>query len=158
MKWYDIVVLYLSNRCLRQFRYRQYIPSPPPNVDTLDADDEWIVYDASMMDITCLAVFATTPYDMVADYLDWYYRVSHPRLVPPPRGEVRQVSDPVYNKGPSDPRLSFISHEMHRYLHCHEAEEDDYDFVKVFRALRVAQDGPVPQGGPITNAGMNDDD
>lgn len=103
-------------------------------------------------------VFTTTPYDVVPDYLDWYYRVSHPRLVPPPRGKVGHVSIPIYDEISSDPRLSFISHELHRYLHCHKAEEDDDDFVEVFQALCVAQGGLVPQGGPVPHAGEDDDD
>lgn len=37
LKWYDII-LYLSDRCLRQFGYRQYIPPQPPDVDTFDMD------------------------------------------------------------------------------------------------------------------------
>lgn len=95
---------------------------------------------------------------MYVDYLDWYYRVSHPRLVPLPRGEVRQVSVPVYDKGPSDPRLLFISDELHRSLHRHEEEDDDDDFTEVFRALHVTQDGLVPQDGPVPRVDEDDDD
>ncbi|XP_058772053.1 protein MAIN-LIKE 1-like [Vicia villosa] len=40
LKWYGTVVLYLSDRCPRQFGYRQYILIAPPNVDTLDVDVE----------------------------------------------------------------------------------------------------------------------
>ncbi|KAI5400919.1 hypothetical protein KIW84_065674 [Lathyrus oleraceus] len=63
-----------------------------------------------------------------------------------------------YDKGPSDMAISFISHELHCYLHCHEVEEDDDDFVEVFRALCVAQDGSVPQRGPVPNVGEDNHD
>ncbi|XP_050889989.1 protein MAIN-LIKE 1-like [Lathyrus oleraceus] len=128
LKWYDTIVLYLSDRCLRQFGYRQYILPPPPDVDTLDVDVEWITYHASMMDVIRLTVSAATSYDVAVDYLDWYYMVSHPRLVPPPRREMRQVLVHAYDERPSDLRLSFISHELCCDLYRHEAEEDDNEF------------------------------
>ncbi|XP_050888683.1 uncharacterized protein LOC127093823 [Lathyrus oleraceus] len=96
LKWYDTVVLYLSGRCMRHFGYRQYIPLPHPDSDTLDVDFEWIAYHVSMIELICPTIFATASYDVVDDYLDWYYRVSHPHLVPPHRGEVRHVLIPIY--------------------------------------------------------------
>lgn len=90
-KWYDTIVLYLPDRCMRQFKYRQYIPPPPPDSETHDVDFEWISYHVSVMEVNRPTILATTPYDVDTDYLDWYYRVSHPRLAPPPQGKVRQV-------------------------------------------------------------------
>lgn len=110
------------------------------------------------MDVVRPTFFATTPYDVVTDYLDWHHWVSQPRLVPPHRGEVRQVPTLVYDERLSFSWLSFISCELRRYLHRLEAEEDHNDFVEVFRALRIAQEGSLPQGGPITNSGTVDDD
>ena len=56
---------------------------------------------------------------------------------------------PVYAEGPEDERLAYISCELHRYLQRHGANEEDDEFIEIFRSLRVAQDGPLPQGGPI---------
>lgn len=143
LKLYGTVVIYLSDRCFRQFRYRKYIPFLPLDVDTLDVDFEGITYHVSVMEVICSDIFAETPCDVVVDYLDWYYKVSHPRLVPPPWGKVRHVTIPDYDTGPSYSRLLHISHELRRYLHHHEAEEDDDYFVEVFQALRIARDGSV---------------
>ncbi|XP_058722288.1 protein MAIN-LIKE 1-like [Vicia villosa] len=83
LKWYGTVVLYLPDRCMRQFGYRQYIPIAPPNVDTLDVDVEWATY-------------------------------------------------------------------MQSVLQCHQARPEDEQFLEIFRALRLAQGGPLPREGPIT--------
>ena len=64
--------------------------------------------------------------------------MSHPRLKPPCSREVREALIPVYDEGTSSMRLLFISHELHQYLHRHEADEDENDFAEVFRALHVA--------------------
>ncbi|XP_058746915.1 protein MAIN-LIKE 1-like [Vicia villosa] len=141
--------------CLRQFGYRQYILTAPPNVDTLDVDVEWATYMQSVLQVTRShddprAAFATMPYETDDDYLPWYYMVSHPRLRAPQDDEPMEVPVPVYDEGPSDPRLSYISHELHHYLQRHQAVPEDEQFLEIFRALRLAQDGPLPREGPIT--------
>lgn len=134
---------------MRQFGYRKYIPRSPPDSDTLDVDIERIGYHESVMDVINLTVSTTTPYDMDVGYLDWYYRVSHPCLVPSRREEVGEVLVPIYDEGSSNTSLSFISHELHRYLHHLEADEEDDDFVEICRVLRIAQRELVPQARPV---------
>lgn len=82
--------------------------------------------------------------------MDWYYKVSHPRLVAPPPDEVREVPVPFYDEGSSHEKLSFISHEFRRYLHRNEAYEEDDEFAEIFRSPCVAQGGPSPRRRPIT--------
>ncbi|XP_058748831.1 protein MAIN-LIKE 1-like [Vicia villosa] len=155
LKWYSTVVLYLPDRCMRQFGYRQYIPTAPPNVDTLDVDVEWATYMQSVLQVSRShddppAAFATMPYETDDDYLPWYYTVSHPRIRAPQDDQPMEVPVPVYDEGPSDPRLSYISHELHHYLQRHQAVPEDEQFLEIFRALRLAQGGPLPREGPIT--------
>ncbi|XP_058727048.1 protein MAIN-LIKE 1-like [Vicia villosa] len=155
LKWYGTVVLYLPDRCMRQFGYRQYIPTAPPNIDTLDVDVEWATYMQSVLQVIRShddppAAFATMPYETDDDYLPWYYTVSHPRLRAPLDDQPMEVPVPVYDEGPSDPRLSYISHELHHYLLRHQAVPEDEQFLEIFRALRLAQGGPLPREGPIT--------
>ncbi|XP_058780654.1 protein MAIN-LIKE 1-like [Vicia villosa] len=123
--------------------------------DTLDVDVEWATYMQSVLQVirshdASPTVFATIPYETDDDYLAWYYTVSHPRLRAPRGDQPMEVPVPVYDEGPSDPRLSFISHELHPYLQCHQACPEDEQFLEIFRALRLAQGGPLPREGPIT--------
>ena len=149
LKCYGTVMLYLPDRCLRQFGYKQYIPHHPPAVESLDVDIDWLSYVQGVLDVIRDAVFAVRPYDVVDEYMGWYYMVSHPRLVAPPENEEREIPVPVYAEGPEDERLAYISGELHRYLQRHGANEEDDEFIEIFRSLRVAQGGPLPQGGPI---------
>lgn len=56
LKWYGTIVIYLPNKCICQFGYRQYISPPLSNSDTLDVDFEWIVYHVSVMEVICPVV------------------------------------------------------------------------------------------------------
>ena len=82
----------------------------------------------------------TFPSGTMANYLDWYYRVSHPRLVPPPVDEPRQVPVPQFATGPSDPKLACISALIHRHLQKFDAEEDDPQFADLFAALHLCNE------------------
>ncbi|KAI5395778.1 hypothetical protein KIW84_062093 [Lathyrus oleraceus] len=115
LKWGDTVVPYLPDKCLRQFEYRQYFPSPPlDSMMETDIDVDWI-----------------------DGYLEWYYCVSHPRLVPPHRDDPREV--PVYDVGPSDPDWARVSTLIHRYLRQVNAEEEDPQFTDLFEALHISR-------------------
>ncbi|KAI5390181.1 hypothetical protein KIW84_075485 [Lathyrus oleraceus] len=84
----------------------------------------WRVFDEICLYRGCLSVVvvigsstvATTPSEVEDGYLEWYYRVSHPRLVPPHRDAPREVPVPVYDVGPSDPDWARVSILIRRYL------------------------------------------
>ncbi|XP_058775003.1 protein MAINTENANCE OF MERISTEMS-like [Vicia villosa] len=104
LKWYGTVVLYLPDRCMRQFGYRQYIPIAPPNVDTLDVDVEWAAYMQSVLQVIRShddppVAFATIPYETDDNYLAWYYTVSHRHLRAPRGDQAMEVTVPVYDEG-----------------------------------------------------------
>ncbi|XP_050889896.1 uncharacterized protein LOC127095220 [Lathyrus oleraceus] len=92
LKWGDTIVPYLPDRCIRQFGYKQYVPSPPPDcrMDN-DTNVDWIGYHQSILVVIRPTKLATTPSDIEDGYLDSYYCVSHPRLVPPHHDEPREV-------------------------------------------------------------------
>ncbi|KAI5416911.1 hypothetical protein KIW84_041784 [Lathyrus oleraceus] len=126
LKWGETVVPYLPDRCLRQFGYRQYVPSPPLDcMMVTDIDVDWISYHQSVVDVIGSSSVATTPSEVEDGYLEWYYRVSHPRLVPPHRDAPREVPVPVYDAGPSDPDWARVSTLIRRYLRQVNAEEED---------------------------------
>ncbi|XP_050877992.1 protein MAIN-LIKE 1 [Lathyrus oleraceus] len=140
LKWGETVVPYLPDRCLRQFGYRQYVPSPPLDcMMATDIDVDWISYHQSVVDVIGSSSVATTPSEVVYGYLEWYYRVSHPRLVPPHRDAPREVPVPVYDAGPSDPDWARVSTLIRRYLRQVNAEEEDPQFSDLFEALHISR-------------------
>ncbi|XP_058760197.1 protein MAINTENANCE OF MERISTEMS-like [Vicia villosa] len=139
--WGDVHVPYLPDRCLRQFGLHQYIPPPPP-ADTMSDDDivmEWIGYDRSVADEVRDTATVRYTYETLDGYLQWYYRVSHPRVPPPPRAR-REVPVPVFDARPADPDWSRASTLVHRYLRQAEAEEDDIAYADLFKVLCIARD------------------
>ena len=138
--WGGTYVLYLADRCLRQFGLIQYIPRSPTDIIEADVDVNWIGYDQSVVDVVGHTTAVTFPSETVENYLDWYYRVSHPRLVPPPVDEPRQVPVPQFATGPSDPKLARISALIHHHLQKFAAEEDDPQFADLFTALHLCNE------------------
>ncbi|XP_058769863.1 protein MAIN-LIKE 2-like [Vicia villosa] len=128
--------------CLRQFGIRQYIPPAPP-ADTLSNDEiavEWIGYHQSVADVIRGTEAVGYPHETVDGYLEWYYRVSHPQVVPPPPSERREVPVPVFDAGPADPDWARASTLVRRYLRQVEAEEDDVAYADLFEVLRIADE------------------
>ncbi|KAI5424081.1 hypothetical protein KIW84_030337 [Lathyrus oleraceus] len=82
---------------------------------------------------------AITPSDIEDGYLEWYYCVSHPRLVPPHRDEPREVPVLVYEAGPSDPNWDHVSTLIHCYLRQVNSEEEDPQFADLFEALHISR-------------------
>ncbi|XP_058741642.1 protein MAIN-LIKE 1-like [Vicia villosa] len=140
--WGELHVLYLPDRCLRQFGYCQYIPPAPP-ADTLSNDEiavEWIAYVQSVTNVIRDTQPVGYPHETVDGYLEWYYRVSHPQVVPPPPSARREVAVPVFEAGPADPDWARASTLVHRYLRQVVAEEDDVTYADLFEVLRIARE------------------
>lgn len=68
---------------------------------------------------------ATTSSDTNDGYLEWYYCVSHPCLVPLIRDAPREVPIHVYKAESSDPSWACVSTLIHHYLRQVNADEDD---------------------------------
>ncbi|XP_050895975.1 protein MAINTENANCE OF MERISTEMS-like [Lathyrus oleraceus] len=71
LKWGDTVVPYLLDRCIRQFGYKQYVPSPPHDcMMANDIDVDWIGYHQSVLAVIRPTTLATTPSDIKDGYLE----------------------------------------------------------------------------------------
>ncbi|XP_045831042.1 protein MAIN-LIKE 1-like [Trifolium pratense] len=82
-----MVVRYLPERCIRQFGYVQYIPPPPTSAPAIDViDSDWIGYDIAVDRIVQSTRPATYAAEAAADYLPWYYMISHPIVCRPVDG------------------------------------------------------------------------
>ncbi|CAK8562442.1 unnamed protein product [Lathyrus sativus] len=140
LRWGDTIAPYFPDRCMRQFGYRQYVPHPPLDSRMAgDIDVDWISYHQSVQDVICPTAPATTPYETDDGYLEWYYRVLHPRLVPPSVDATTEMSVHVYEAEPSDPIVARMSSLIHRYLQQAGAEEDDPQFADLFEALHLGR-------------------
>ncbi|CAK8533709.1 unnamed protein product [Lathyrus sativus] len=139
-KWGDVIVLYFPERCIHQFGYKQYTPPPPP--DYMMADDidvDWIGYHHSVFTVIRPTSLTTTPSEIDYGYLEWYYRVSHPRLIPPRYDTPREIWVSLYDARPFDLSWARVSTLIHRYLRQVDAEEDDPQFADLFEALRISR-------------------
>lgn len=147
LRWCDIVVPYLPERCLRQFGYVQYVPPPPPDPHTFNVDAEWINYHSSVCRVIEGALSVTYPFEVTETYMEWYYNVSHPRLICPADDPHRPVPVPVYSvpndARPSDPRLALIASELQGYLDKIGATREKPMFRRLYHALDLARGGPL---------------
>ncbi|KAL5161495.1 Protein MAINTENANCE OF MERISTEMS [Glycine soja] len=83
-----VAVYYRPERVMRQFGYTQTILALPVNswVSYDDIHDRWMHYSDHMVPTGEVCVM---PGQCVSDYMDWFFRISHPFITPD------QASDPL---------------------------------------------------------------
>nr|XP_004515477.2 uncharacterized protein LOC101488734 [Cicer arietinum] len=140
------VAKYLPERCLRQFGYIQYIPSPPlPDPARLfDVDVEWLGYVTPVTELFPKLRPATYPSECEDGYLEWFYQVSHPLLVRPdgvpqvPRYSVPPTSADASSSQPP-PILQQIGDLIQQGLSEHQASPDDELYRHFYKALYLSR-------------------
>jgi len=87
------------------------------------------------------------PYEVTNTYMEWYYRVSHPRLIRPNEDSHRPVPVPTYrvpdDAGPSNPRMSLIASKLQVCLDAVGATKEESQFEHLYRALDLTRDRPL---------------
>ncbi|KAH1253664.1 Protein MAIN-LIKE 1 [Glycine max] len=81
LRWGPVAVYYRPERVVRQFGYRQTIPVPPVDswVSYDDIHDRWMHYEDHIVPVGEVCV---VPGACSSDYIDWFFRISHPFMTP----------------------------------------------------------------------------
>ncbi|KAL5158214.1 Protein MAIN-LIKE 1 [Glycine soja] len=81
LRWGPVVVYYRPERVVRQFGYTQTIPAPPVDscVSYDDIHDRWMHCEDHIVPAGEMCV---VPGACSSDYIDWFFRISHPFMTP----------------------------------------------------------------------------
>ena len=88
IRWGHVFHKHLPERVLRQYGYVQTIPAPPrdyraPPVTPQQMDERWMHFSAHLAQTGHVARYAS---ECAAGYIEWYYSISHPFIIPPEDG------------------------------------------------------------------------
>eukprot|EP00256_Glycine_max_P062089 XP_014631429.1 protein MAIN-LIKE 1-like [Glycine max] len=81
LRWGPVAVYYRPERVVRQFGYTQTIPAPPVDswISYDDIHDKWMHYEDHIVPAGEVCV---VPGACSNDYIDWFFRISHPFMTP----------------------------------------------------------------------------
>ncbi|KAH1266521.1 Protein MAIN-LIKE 1 [Glycine max] len=81
LRWGPVAVYYRPERVVQQFGYTQTIPAPPVDswVSYDDIHDRWMHYEDHIVPAGEVCV---VPGACSNDYIDWFFRISHPFMTP----------------------------------------------------------------------------
>ncbi|KAL5124670.1 Protein MAIN-LIKE 1 [Glycine soja] len=86
LRWGPMVVTARPERVVRQFGYIQSIPPPPVSARLShdDIDDRWMHFAEHVLPAVELCL---VPGQVSADYMEWFFRISHPFMIPTEAGD-----------------------------------------------------------------------
>ncbi|XP_028184880.1 uncharacterized protein LOC114371727 [Glycine soja] len=86
LRWGPMVITARPERVLRQFGYIQSIPLPPVSARLShdDIDDRWMHFADHVLAVGELCL---VPRQVSADYMKWFFRISHPFMIPTQVGD-----------------------------------------------------------------------
>ncbi|XP_040869448.1 uncharacterized protein [Glycine max] len=86
LRWGPMVVTARPERVVRQFGYIQSIPLPPlsARLSHDDIDDRWMHFAEHVLPVGELCL---VPGQVYADYMEWFFRISHPFMIPTQAGD-----------------------------------------------------------------------
>ncbi|XP_028193164.1 protein MAIN-LIKE 1-like [Glycine soja] len=98
LRWGPVVVYYRSERVVRQFGYTQTIPAPSVDswVSYDDIHDRWMHYEDHIVPAGEVWI---VPGQCSSDYMDWFFRISHPFMTP------GHALDPLHHGHAPQPRV-----------------------------------------------------
>ena len=88
IRWGPIFHKHMPERVLRQYGYVQTIPAPPRDyraspVTPQQMDERWMHFLSYLAQTGDVARYAS---QCAAGYIEWYYSISHPFIIPPEDG------------------------------------------------------------------------
>ncbi|KAH1262601.1 Protein MAIN-LIKE 1 [Glycine max] len=101
LRWGPVAVYYRLERVVWQFGYTQTIPALPANSWVLydDIHDRWMHYSDHMVQA---GEVCAVPGQCASDYMDWFFRISHPFMTP------GHTSDPLPDVVPQAPQTDIL--------------------------------------------------
>ncbi|XP_012568714.1 uncharacterized protein [Cicer arietinum] len=152
IRWCFTMVLYLPERCIRQFGYTQHIPLTPPMLVARDVDVELSMYQNSLRSLRAKLHRAAYPHECVEGYIQWYYRISHPRMIPYVAAYAGPSYDADVGPGPCldaghshdaglDTRCHAVGGLIQQSLDLHMGGPEDQMCVLLERALHISRGG-----------------
>ncbi|KAL5148734.1 Protein MAIN-LIKE 1 [Glycine soja] len=86
LRWGPMVVTARPERVVRQFGYIQSIPPPPVSARLShdQIDDKWMQFADHLLPAGQLCL---VPGQVSADYMEWFFRISHPFMIPTQAGD-----------------------------------------------------------------------
>ncbi|KAH1228466.1 Protein MAIN-LIKE 1 [Glycine max] len=137
LRWGPVAVYYRPERVVQQFGYTQTIPAPPVDswVSYDDIHDRWMHYEDHIVPAGEVCV---VPRVCSSDYIDWFFRISHPFMTP---GHPRVVPEAPQTDIPhvSEPGASSTSAEEPR--HAVEVCDDIVERLERHLSLGVVTPG-----------------
>ncbi|KAL5191895.1 Protein MAINTENANCE OF MERISTEMS [Glycine soja] len=107
LRWGPMVVTARPERVVRQFGYIQSIPPPPVSARLShdQIDDRWMQFVDHLLPAGQLCL---VPGHVSADYMEWFFRISHPFMIPTQAGDQPRnapAADPEYYIQPPSPQV-----------------------------------------------------
>ena len=115
IRWGPIFHRHMPDRVLRQYGYVQTIPAHPRDyraapLTPQQMDERWMQFASYCVQTGHVATYAS---ECAEGYIEWYYSISHPYLIPPEDGEPARpppvMFDPTAVAGPEDAPNAVVS-------------------------------------------------
>jgi Plant mobile domain len=114
LRWGTLRHRHMPERVLRQYGYVQTIPRHPADIRATQIDAFWLHFEEHLAQTGDVAGH---PSQCGLGYIEWYYTISHPYVIPPAAGQparhppVMLAPDPVPAPAPVDayPRHAVVS-------------------------------------------------
>ena len=101
IRWGQLIVRHRPERVLRQFGYVQTIPTVDVCMDTYTTEAMDICWAHFLDHIIERGQFAAFPAQCDVGYMEWFYRISHPFMIPPKDGDPPRHPPVLHYVGPA---------------------------------------------------------